>query len=124
MTGASESPHVRAEVELDIFSGMPNPTWILSADESEDFERQLAALPRIPAATLSGRLGYRGMIVLVTGDTERRSVRVHAGAVQISVGATTVHARDEERRLERWLIETGRSRVDPKLLQIAERDAR
>ena len=30
------------EVELDIFSGMPNPTWILTNAEADSFVKQLA----------------------------------------------------------------------------------
>ena len=51
------------EVELDIFSGMPNPTWTLTNAEADNFVKQLAALPRTSARELSGNLGYRGFIV-------------------------------------------------------------
>jgi hypothetical protein len=55
------------EVELDIFSGMPNPTWMLS----EPQERRLLELLRSepaqisPVRTMSQRLGlgYRGVMV-------------------------------------------------------------
>jgi hypothetical protein len=55
------------EVELDIFSGMPNPTWVLSKrQEGSLYELLSAESDQISRAkTLSKRLGlgYRGLIV-------------------------------------------------------------
>ena len=42
----------RVEVELDIFSGMPNPTWVLTDAEADSFLKQLAAAPPGPATNL------------------------------------------------------------------------
>jgi hypothetical protein len=112
----------RVEVELDIFSGMPNPTWVLSNDEADSFLKQLAAKPRTSARELSGNLGYRGFIVQGTQGAVTQLVRVQNGAVQISEGATTVYARDENRDLERWLLQTGKPHLKNELFQIAERE--
>ena len=55
------------EVELDIFSGMPNPTWILSSrQEATLYERLRAAPSQISRVTDPKErfgLGYRGVIV-------------------------------------------------------------
>ena len=55
------------EVELDVFSGVPNPTWTLSPrQEASLYERLRADSRQISSATkLSPRLGlgYRGLIV-------------------------------------------------------------
>jgi hypothetical protein len=55
------------EVELDVFSGVPNPTWILSPrQEAALYERLRADPKQISSATsLNTRLGlgYRGLIV-------------------------------------------------------------
>ncbi len=61
------------EVELDIFSGMPNPRWILSTrDEHELLDRLTADPGQVsPAATEDEQfsLGYRGLIVRqIKGD--------------------------------------------------------
>src|SRR5437763_1383569 len=107
MRGGAESVSERVEVELDIYSGMPNPTWVLSSDEADRFLKQLAAAPRTSAREPSGNLGYRGFIVHVTQAADTRLARVQNGVVSISEGATTVYARDENRKLERWLLQTG-----------------
>ncbi len=55
------------EVELDIFSGMPNPTWVLSKRQEGTLYELLSAEPSqiSPVTTLNKRfgLGYRGLIV-------------------------------------------------------------
>jgi hypothetical protein len=55
------------EVELDIFSGMPNPKWVLSEQEEKELLERLIAEPtQVSAAYTSDEqfsLGYRGLIV-------------------------------------------------------------
>lgn len=55
------------EVELDIFSGMPNPTWVLSKRQEKTLYELLSAEPKqiSPATIVSKRLGlgYRGLTV-------------------------------------------------------------
>lgn len=55
------------EVELDIFSGMPNPVWVLSKRQEMTLYERLHAEPSqmAPVNTLGSRLGlgYRGLIV-------------------------------------------------------------
>jgi len=114
----------RCEVELDIFSGMPNPTWILTDAETDSFVKQLAALPQTSARELSGNLGYRGFIVECAQGGNTQLIRVQKGTVQISEGATNVYASDKDRRLERWLLNTGKPHLDNELFQMAEQDVK
>lgn len=55
------------EIELDVFSGMPNPTWILSKRQEATLSELLKAEPQqISPVTTSDEpfgLGYRGLIV-------------------------------------------------------------
>jgi hypothetical protein len=114
----------RCEVELDIFSGMPNPTWILPNAEAERFVKQLAALPRTSARELSGNLGYRGFIVQCTEQANAQLIRIQNGIVHISKDATNVYVYDEDRKLERWLLNTGKPHLKNDLFQIAEGEFR
>jgi hypothetical protein len=114
----------RCEVELDIFSGMPNPAWTLTNAEAESFVKQLAALSATPARELSGNLGYRGFIVQCTQEATTQLIRIQNGAVHLSKGETNVYAYDEGRQLERWLLDTGRPHLKDDLFQIAERELR
>jgi len=55
------------EIELDIFSGIPNPAWILSEKEEKELIDRITAEPTqiSPTDTLDEQfsLGYRGFIV-------------------------------------------------------------
>ncbi|MFM0016729.1 hypothetical protein PQR46_43360 [Paraburkholderia sediminicola] len=115
---------VRCGVELDIFSGMPNPSWVLTEPELDSFLERLAALPRRAAGELAGNLGYRGFIVQLTQGNEVEVVSVQRGLVQRSRGAVSVYAHDENRELERWLVSTGRPHIENSLFQAVERDFR
>jgi hypothetical protein len=58
------------EIELDIFSGRPNPRWTLDAAESKEFLTRLLdrTVPMAPITSREG-LGYRGFICTATGNT-------------------------------------------------------
>ena len=118
--GKSESMKVRIEVELDIFSGMPNPKWILTNDEVDIFMKKLGTVSRISATRLSGNLGYRGFIVKVTQGSKKQLIHIQTGIVQISMGITKDYAKDNDRDLERWLLTTGRPYIKNELFQDIE----
>jgi hypothetical protein len=65
------------EVELDIFSGMPNPVWILSEKEERELIERIAADSRqiSPVNSIDEQfsLGYRGLIV--------REIKTNGGTV-------------------------------------------
>jgi hypothetical protein len=124
MTGRNESMAVHCEVELDIFSGVPNPTWSLTDAEADSFMKQLAALPRTAPRQLSGKLGYRGFIVQCMLGTDAWLVRLQNGIVHISQGGTNTYADDEQRLLERWLLNTGKPHLKAELFEIAEKELR
>lgn len=115
---------VRVEVEIDIFSGMPNPTWVLTNAEADNFVKQLAAVSQTSATELSGHLGYRGFIVQVMQGADTQLIRIQTGTIHISEDPTNVYACDEDRELERWLLNTGKPHLKNDLFQIAERDLR
>jgi hypothetical protein len=113
-------------VELDVFSGRPNPTWQLTGPEAAELRAILTDPTRVPLEPTavpppSGRLGYRGFVL----DDPDRAL---AGANRIEVGEGFIRAVDRasdrtlavyadvDRALERWLIAAARSRVDRGLL--------
>ncbi|HEU0078843.1 MAG TPA: hypothetical protein VFQ76_14410, partial [Longimicrobiaceae bacterium] len=52
-------------VTLDIFSGRPNPSWVLDEREAREVLRQVAASREVatPADQDRGVLGFRGLII-------------------------------------------------------------
>jgi hypothetical protein len=114
----------RIEVELDIFSGMPNPAWALTNAEADSFVERLAAMPRAAATELTGNLGYRGFIIQVTQGAGTELIRVQTGTVHITQGATNLYGHDKDRELERWLLNTGKPHLKIDVFQIADRELR
>lgn len=64
---SQEGPQIvlsNATVELDAFSGRPNPRWPLSVQEARDLGVRLSGLEPARGAQLpEGGLGYRGFFV-------------------------------------------------------------
>ena len=112
----------RCEVELDIFSGMPNPNWVLTNVEADSFVKQLAALPLTSAGKLSGNLGYRGFIVHCAEGADMQMIHIQNGTVHISRAEVNVYSYDEGRELERWLLNTGKPHLKNDLFQILEHE--
>jgi hypothetical protein len=92
-------------VELDVYSGRPNPTWSLSAAEAEQIAGLLKDLPRTAAGAAEG-LGYRGFVLRMSdpAGATSKSVRVSTGVVTIQQGDRAEHFVDahgvEERLLQ------------------------
>jgi hypothetical protein len=104
------------EIELDIFSGMPNPTWTLSgAEEDELIERVMADPAQLsPVATEDEQfsLGYRGVLVRLvkTDDAAWSKARLTAGRsvpLAFRVGSKPAAA---EAPIADWLLQTSESR--------------
>ena len=104
-----------SEVEVDLYSGRPNPRFSLDAATEAELVRRIAALP--PSGSRAGLregLGYRGF---------RIEGRVAAPFSQIVVsgGVVLIHDRaggerqfaDPGRTLERWLVETSAAHLAP-----------
>ena len=114
----------RVEIELDIFSGMPNPTWVLADADADRFMKQLAAAPPGPATELSGNLGYRGFIIQVAQGADSQLIHIQAGTIHLSKGAAKAYARDGNRELERWLLGTGKPHLKDEIFQTVQREIR
>jgi hypothetical protein len=79
---------VEMEVELDAFSGRPNPQWRLSADMSSEVLSKIASLPMTKALPPEPGLGYRGFIL----HERNRSIRVFAGVIQVQESGGAIRA--------------------------------
>ena len=104
-----------ADVEIDMFSGLPNPTWTLSDTQTASLLEMVAGLPQTESDAHSDNLGYRGMIVRLR-DAAVRELVVHNGVVAVN----GTRRADSDRRVERWLLETGRSFVDQSVYDIVK----
>jgi hypothetical protein len=100
----SANEEATMHVELDIFSGRPNPAWNLTAAQATELFQLIASLPLDerdhPAAP---GLGYRGFDITEQA-TPPRQISVFMGRVE-TIGDQGVEVRyDAARALERWLL--------------------
>jgi hypothetical protein len=111
------------EVEVDLYSGRPNPRFALPAAAATELEQRLATLPPAAAgASPREGLGYRGLRI-VAPDSGFAEVVVSAGTVEIRDRAGRILRRaDPDRALERWLIQAGASRLLPGELSTLHQD--
>jgi hypothetical protein len=94
------------EVELDAFSGRPNPKWTLSPEKASEFLTKIKALPTAGDAPHIPDLGFRGF-VLRSGD---QSIRVYGGRVLIEAPPRGSRILRDTAGIQAELIAQARSR--------------
>ncbi|HEY5853552.1 MAG TPA: hypothetical protein VIW24_05730 [Aldersonia sp.] len=97
-------------VELDIFSGQPNPSWTLAERDAAEFMRRVEGLPETEREFAPPGLGYRGF--LISGLPETTSCRVFGGIVACS-GAAGERRFEDTRGTEQWLLDQAEQRGWP-----------
>lgn len=75
-------------VELDVFSGRPNPTWSLSAEQIRELLEAFRDLPPADQPSPENGLGYRGFLL---SNPDRAGglaphIRIYAGIVTMTDG--------------------------------------
>lgn len=113
------------DVEVDLYSGRPNPHFLLEPAAAAELMRRLAVLPPLSGrATPRATLGYRGLRINAD-ETESpvTEIVVSGGAVFVRDrdGAQRVFE-DPDRELERWLIEAGKAELDPGEAAVLDQD--
>ena len=111
---AAEAREASMQVEVELYSGRPNPQFTLPPAVAAELRRRLAALPPAAADAPGPRdgLGYRGLRIV--GGADAAAVVVSAGSVEIEDRAGGVTRRaDPGRGLERWLVEAAGGQLPP-----------
>ncbi|HEX4961657.1 MAG TPA: hypothetical protein VF173_12510 [Thermoanaerobaculia bacterium] len=112
------------QVELDIFSGRPNPKWILTPNDERKMVDRIQSDPSlvIPASTRVGGLGYRGYIIEVLKDAETRKGANHSSLPQsFRIGG------GNNKDASLWLLDTSEKdnpEVDNHLREITDKAIR
>jgi hypothetical protein len=93
----------RVDVELDIFSGRPNPSWPVKPEEQPALLAKLSDKPE----AMAGRddvppLGYRGFLIRIVSQGRESLVHVFDGSIEFEGR----RYRDTDRALERFIIGT------------------
>ena len=108
-------------VEVDIFSGRPNPGWTLSEADATTFRSKLSGLQKTAARSLSANLGYRGLVITMPQETATK-IHVQNGVVEVSGSTPSSFFLDPQRSLERWLVGTGREFLSSGILEAIDVD--
>jgi len=96
------------QVSLAIYSGRPDPSWLLSPTDGEWLRQRLAnPIPFTGERTIAG-LGYGGFMIsdLSTAPQEQQIVRVYRGQIETITGSQVTVTADPDRQLERRLFAT------------------
>lgn len=89
-------------VELDVFSGRPNPRWTLAGEPLAEIVRSVRA-GMMTEANPPTHLGYRGFVLRGGGE----QARVFGGAVHLRT-VSGIEVRRDEARLEELLLAQAR----------------
>ncbi|MBS1806705.1 MAG: hypothetical protein JST84_00770 [Acidobacteria bacterium] len=105
-------------VELDVYSGQPNPSWELAASDVAAVASRLTGLPRLTSSPAEPGLGYRGVVLLnPQGQVGLPlEIRVYNGTVTVREASGLSHYQDTK-GLEEWLLAQARQRGHQKILQ-------
>ena len=122
-TRETARPDKGANIEVDIFSGRPNPSWFLSTPETKTLEKMIGSLQRAQPRSPVDELGYRGFIITFTRSVSRmKRVVVSRDVVKLD---PTDYRNDPNRTVERWLLtkaKSGLKRADYEALAKAIED--
>jgi hypothetical protein len=113
-------------VALGIYSGRLDPTWTLTPGEAAQLESLVMGLPHRLGIPRQGGLGYHGFIVDVPigfgGEGAARTLVTFEGEVAESGLGSRPIGIDQRRSVERFLLETGRSRLGNGEVSVVEGD--
>ena len=119
-TAQTHTREVPLQIELDAFSGRPNPNWRLTADQVVEFLKKFHALKAAPGVhSAPNNLGYRGFVVTANDETVGGydELRVYHGLVFASRGDRTETFIDSERSMEHSLFDSSQDHVPESILQ-------
>lgn len=101
-------------VELDIFSGVPNPQWHMAEPDREKFLKLLQKLPQQETEEMgTPGLGYRGFIVFETKEQHCAfdKLTIYRGSIKATKTDSVIQLVDKDRTVEYWLLEKAKKHL-------------
>jgi hypothetical protein len=96
-----KSSHVT--IELDIFSGRPNPSWTVRPEDQAKLVTLLRDdLVAKPGSDAAAPLGYRGFMVRIASARGESLIHVFDGSIEFD----GKFYRDTERAIEKFIVST------------------
>jgi hypothetical protein len=112
-------------IELDAYSGRPNPRWELTLQQSTDLVTLLRTLSAEPGAQKESEgLGYRGFLVELPNGAfgAFKQLRVYRGKVFATGANRSEVFNDPKRLIESRLLATGRSHVEEGAMEYVRKE--
>jgi hypothetical protein len=115
-------------ITLDVFSGRPNPSWLLSQKDTNRLLERFSDRALAEAEAVDGVLGFRGLVVSATSDEqlpEGIPASFRVGGLQpadytVPESALRALTADESDEAVRWLLSTGRHAVKEEVFAYLE----
>lgn len=114
-----------ANITLQIYSGKENPSWSLTEQQADELLLLVENLPKSESLDLRGGLGYTGFHVEIKGENDaktNRQIIAYKGQVLYQSDTSKEYFTDRERRVEMFLLKTGESSVDAKIMNRVEQE--
>ena len=123
-----EAASEAAQVMLGIFSGRPDPTWMLTPVQETRLRQQLSQLPptdqRFDDTSWlpSGYHGFTLRLPPAQGQPASQFVRVYNGVVRLETEGQVIRLADEDHALERWLLDTAVGHAKKDVIETVRQD--
>jgi hypothetical protein len=104
----------RVQVVLGLYSGVPDPAWTLTTEQTNELAAALAALTRANQSAPAGGLGYHGFTIVAPDGT----LLAYAGKVLSADSDPPYVLDDPDRTIERFLLATARAHVTAEELRV------
>jgi hypothetical protein len=112
------------EIEIDLFSGRPNPIFALDDVKEAELRNLLSRLGSEPVRSRADAgLGYRGFLIRQTFDNRIAEITVFDGVVEIpDVDGTARSFADNRGVIENWLIDRAIAHIEDSSIKSLLRD--
>jgi hypothetical protein len=120
----SSKPHSTSmHATLDIFSGQPNPSWMIDKESADLLIKRIQHLPRTVAKTLPrDKLGYRGIEITVEDPPKAGITRIllYKGFVTLNLADDQIlYLADRKKTIEPWLLHLARTYLSDEVILVA-----
>jgi hypothetical protein len=102
-----------SQIQLNIFSGRPDPNWTITDTETEELISLIQNLPTTKTSQFPENLGYRGLTVKLNENGD--FIKVYQGIGEYQHQGKSQFFQDNNRQLEKKLLGTGKSHLPESL---------
>ncbi|ABX04115.1 MAG TPA: hypothetical protein DEF47_00095 [Herpetosiphon sp.] len=107
---------------IQIFSGMPNPSWLLNANAVDAIQQVLQTATPATTRPEPPGLGYSGMYLELMSTGMPLRLTVFGEVIAVEQGASTHYLNDPNHVFERWLLEQARPQLQPAIYAMIKKN--